>query len=146
MLRTLIKSGLLAVLYVSSVQADEELADIDKQATHSQTRTIEIPQGDDDAMTVNAFCLSAKGEILAAVGSGPGEIRVLDDQGKLLRSWKTAVKPEAINTAADGTILVGGEGRLFQFSVGGEVLTEVDAPHAESLRKSTEILREEAIA
>lgn len=92
------------------------------------------------------FCLSAKGEILAAVGSGPGEIRVLDDQGKLLRSWKTAVKPEAINTAADGTILVGGEGRLFQFSVVGEVLTEVDAPHTESLRKSTEILREEAIA
>jgi hypothetical protein len=144
--RILIISGLLAVLCLSSVQADEELADINKQATHSQTRTIEIRQRDNDKLTVNAFCLSAKGEIQAAVGSGPGEIRVLDDQGKLLRSWKTSVKPEAINTAADETILVGGEGRLFRFSTGGKVLTEVDAPHTESLRKTTEILREEAIA
>lgn len=55
MLRTLIASGLLAVLCVSSVQADEELADIDKQATHSQTRTIEIQEGDKDKMTVNVF-------------------------------------------------------------------------------------------
>lgn len=146
MFRMLITSGLLSVICLSSIQADEEVADIDQKATHSQTRTIEIQQGDDDKMTVNAFCLNASGEILAAVGSGPGEIRVLDDQGKLLRSWEISVKPEAINTAADGTTLAGGEGKLFQFSADGKVLAEVDAPHAESLRKSTRILREEAIA
>ncbi len=146
MFRMLITAGLLAVLCLSSVQADEKLADIDKEATHRQSRTIEIQQGDQDKMQVNAFCLNTKGEILAAVGNGPGEIRVLDDQGKLLRSWDISVKPEAINTTTDGTILAGGEGKLFQFSADGKVLTEVDAPHAESLRKSTAALREEAIA
>lgn len=146
MLRMLITSGLLTVLCLSAVQADDGVADIDEQATHSQSRTIEIQQGNGDKLKVNAFCLSPQGEILAAMGNGPGEIRVFDDQGKLLRSWEVSVKPEAINTTANGTILVGGEGRLFQFSSKGKTLTEVDAPHAESLRNSTKALREEAIA
>ncbi len=64
----------------------------------------------------------------------------------MLRSWEISVKPEAINTTADGKILAGGQGKLFQFSADGKVQIEVDAPHAESRRKRTEALREEAIA
>lgn len=146
MLRMLLTSGLCVLFGLTTVRADEQVADIDQQATHRQSRTIEIQQGASDSMKVNAFCLSAQGEILAAVGQGPGEIRVFDDQGKLLRSWKLSVKPEAINTGVDGTILAGGEGKLFHFSADGTVLKEVAAPHAESLRKSTSALREEAIA
>ena len=146
MIRRLITLGLLVVIFVPCVRADEGQTDIENQSTHHQTRTIEIRQGNTDNMQVNAFCLNKQGEILAACGNGPGQIRVLNDQGELLRSWEIAVKPEAINTADDGTILAGGEGRLFHFSADGKVLAEVDAPHAESLRNNAAAIREEAIA
>ncbi len=152
MFRTMIASSLLVLILPAFVFAPslafaiEQPADIDEESTHKQTRVIEISQGDDDQMQVNAFCLNKKGEILAACGEGPGEIRVLNDQGKLLRSWKIDVKPEAINVTSDGEILAGGEGKLFKFSATGKKLIEEDAPHAESLRENTETLREEAIA
>lgn len=146
MLRILIMSVLAVLPFASCGRADEQPADIDEKATHLQTRTIDLTQGQRDSMTVNAFCLTSKGEILVAVGNGPGEIRIFSDEGKLLRSWKMSVKPEAVNTTSDGTILVGGEGRLFHFAADGKVLTEAESPHAESLRKNTESLREEAIA
>lgn len=126
--------------------AVEKPADIDEYSTHQQTRVIEISQGQDDKLEVNAFCLNQQGQILAACGSGPGEIRVLDTNGKLLRSWEIDVKPEAINVTDDDTVLVGGNGKLFQFSPEGTLLKSADAPHAESLRENTEALREEAIA
>ncbi len=145
MLTRLITLGLLVLVFAPSVQADEQVGDIDKESTHVQTRTIEIQQGAADKMGVNAFCLNGKGEIIAACGNGPGEIRVLSDDGKLLRSWEITVKPEAINSADDGTVLAGGEGKLFRFSADGKLIAESDAPHAESLRKNAAAIREEAI-
>jgi hypothetical protein len=89
----LITSALMVSSFVSCIRADEQLADIDEKATHLQSRTIDLAQGQSDSMTVNAFCLTLKGEILATVGDGPGEIRIFSDEGKLLRSWKMSVKP-----------------------------------------------------
>ena len=86
----------------------EDAANVDDQSTHVQTRTIEIPEGKSTNRQVNAFCLNAKGQILAACGAGPGEILVMNDQGELLRSWEIAIKPEAIGSASDGTVLAGG--------------------------------------
>ncbi len=146
MLQRLFIAGLVLVLLSPTIQAAEEQTNIDEEATHAQTRTIDIHQGKEDAHRVNAFCLNPKGEILAACGNGPGEIRVLNEQGELLNSWPISVKPEAINSTADGTILAGGEGKLFHFSADGKLLIEVDAPHAESLRNNTETIRKEAIA
>ncbi len=60
MFRMLMTSGLLAVLCLSSIQADEKVADIDEAATHSQARKIEIQQGPQDKMQVNAFCLNTQ--------------------------------------------------------------------------------------
>lgn len=128
---------------VVAEKSGKELADIDEKSTHIQTRTIDIGSGN---KKVNAFCLSSTGAMLAACGTGPGEIRVLNDQGKLLSSWDISVKPEAIGCASDGTILVGGDGKLFKFSDQGKVLLETDAPHATSIRNHSKVLREEAIA
>jgi hypothetical protein len=55
------------------------------------------------------------------------------------------VKPEAINVADDGTILVGGEGKLFRFDTEGNQLDVASSPHAEKLRSSKEQLRKVAI-
>lgn len=136
---------LVAVLF-ESAHAAEKPVSIDEVSTHRQVSLIKIASGNDDSMRVNAFCLNAHGEILAACGNGPGEVRVLDDRGELLRSWSVEVKPEAINTAEDGTILVGGDGKLFRFDSTGKELQRADSPHAAALRANTRQLREEAIA
>jgi sugar lactone lactonase YvrE len=124
--------------------AEPKLSDIDERATHQQSEIIQIKQGDDDTMKVSAFCLDAQGNILAACGDGPGEIRVINPAGKLVSSWKIDVKPEAINTAPDGTILVGGQGQLFRFAADGSLLKQVESPHAIDLKEQREELRSQA--
>lgn len=119
---------------------------IDKEATHHQAGVIEVSQGENDPHKVNAFCLDAKGHILAACGAGPGEIRKLDADGKLISSWAIDVKPEAINVASDGTILIGGDGKLFRFSATGKQLETADSPHAKAVLDSKGKLREQVIA
>jgi len=134
----------LAGLNVGVAQSVES---IDEQATHTHTRELTVPGRDGDTkMQVNAFCLSPKGEILAACGDGPGEVRVLSADGKFLRSWKVDFKPEAINTAGDGTVLVGGLGELVRYSAEGKELVRGQSPHISVLKKNTKELREQAIA
>ena len=118
---------------------------IDDRATHRQTAVIKIAD-EDNPLKINSFCLDAKGRIVAACGSGPGEIRIVGDDGKILNSWAIDVKPEAVNVADDGAILVGGEGKLFRFSETGNQLYAVDSPHATKLRNSKQELRKVAIA
>ncbi|MBW3598873.1 MAG: hypothetical protein KY475_16565 [Planctomycetes bacterium] len=133
--------AVLSALAVSTVAA-EPVANIDEQATHQQTAIIEVPQ----TAKMNAFCLDRQGQILAACGEGPGEVRVMNGEGEHVTSWKIDVKPEAINVAPDGTVLVAGQGRLFRLSPEGKVLQQADSPHAAALRENTEKLREQAKA
>ena len=88
---------------------------------------------------MNSFCVNIDGNLLAACGgdreeyiqadkpgeyrvrkvSEPAEIRVLSPQGKLLKTLPMPFRPEAICVAADGTIYVGGDGRLAKFDQEG---------------------------
>ncbi len=134
----------LAFAIPSIVAAEiEKPKSIDEHSTHEQIGTFKIGDGD---MPINAFCLNKAGRIVAACGMGPGQVRIADDSGKVLQAWDVDVKPEAINVGTDGTILVGGEGRLFRFDAKGKLIQQADSPHAAVLRQSTEKLREEAIA
>ncbi|MEM1068393.1 MAG: hypothetical protein AAGI63_05830 [Planctomycetota bacterium] len=135
----------LAVVSLSPLFGqNEETGSVADQATHQQVGTITLEA--DAPMNINAFCLNKKGQIVAACGVGPGQIRIADDSGRVLKAWDIAVKPEAVNVAPDGTVLVGGEGKLFRFSADGKLLLEADSPHATALRSDTKKLREEAIA
>jgi len=118
----------------------EEPIDIDEKSTHEQVQLIKVPE----TSKLNAFCLDSQGQILAACGSGPGEIRVMDANGEVLTSWEVSMKPEAINTAPDGTILVAGHGKLLRFSPEGKLLKEADSPHATAVQENEEALRKEA--
>ena len=126
--------------------AADKPADIDEQATHEQAAIIEISQGSDDNLKVNAFCMGEDGQIFACCGSGPGEIRVFSSSGELQNSWKISVKPESANVTPNGTLLVGGSGKLFQFTTDGKKLLELESPHAAAVRDGKEKIREQAIA
>ena len=117
---------------------------IEDKSTHQQSGVIEIADKE-NPMKINAFCLDQKGQIVAVCGNGPGEVRVVDDEGKIIESWEVDVKPEAVNVTSDGSILVGGEGKLFRFNATGEKLLEVESPHSKRLRTGNEKLRESAI-
>ncbi len=131
-----------------SVQPAEEVPAAEEpeapEATHHQTEIIQL-KGDEEIPQINAFCLNAAGEILAACGDGPGLVCVADSSGRVIRTWPIDVRPEAISVAEDGTILVGGAGRLFRFTSSGECAHEEESPHAAALKENAEKIREEAI-
>lgn len=135
-------SASLLVLFTSLgvAQTSQKPIDIDDQATHAQVNLIKIPS----TSKVNAFCLDAENRILAACGAGPGEIRIMDSAGELIDSWEVSVKPEAINTAPDGTILVAGKEKLLRFSADGKLLHEAVSPQAKALDKDKDALRAQA--
>lgn len=137
------KSLLIASLTLAgvagSLYAVEKPKSIADKATHVDSGKIEVPQ-------INAFCLNQEGQILAACGTGPGEIKVLDTEGKVIRSWKIDVKPEAINVTPGGDVLVAGVGKLSRFSIEGKLLNSGESPHAKAMRDNAGKMRESAIA
>ncbi len=137
--------SLVVVLATQYSSAATTAKSIDDLSTHHQVAVIKIAD-QDNPMKINAFCLDAKGRIVAACGTGPGEVRIVNDDGDILQSWKVEVKPEAINVADDGSILVGGEGKLFRFDGQGRELQSADSPHAQKLRDSKQELRKLAIS
>lgn len=90
------------------------------------------------------FCLNAAGHLLvcyapptATLKDGDGEaaaegpaIRVYSPAGELLDTWPTEMRPSAICAAKDGTIYVGGEGRVLKLDANGKVLASVASPVA----------------
>ena len=136
---------LLAIVLIPVGRANAQTPEsIDEKATHEHSSVIRIQDGT-KPLSINAFCLNGRGQIVAACGNGPGEVRVCDDNGKILRSWEVDVKPEAVSVAADQTVLVGGEGKLFRYSADGNELQQAESPHAAALRSSTDELRKEAV-
>lgn len=116
-------------------------------STHKQTRIIR-PLHDGKPITLNTFCLSGDGSILACVGGDsveyvPGEdgsfetktveapklLQKYSADGQLMAEVKLDFKPTAINEAADQTIYVAGVGRVAHLSKDCKILTVADSPH-----------------
>jgi hypothetical protein len=127
-------------------RCEEAVADdaADFTATHEQTATIKVA-AEDKPLPLQTFCLDAAGNILAGLGNGEGEIRVLDADGEFLRSWKTPVTPEALNVAPDGAVLVAGGGKLLKYDREGRLLLEKESPHAASIKENAAKIREDVI-
>jgi len=130
--------------------------------THEELSTIpvktEVAPG-----SLRTFCLSTDGNLLVACGGDrvtytrdengmmevkmiddPAEIRVIDPDGKQMATWSLEVTPQAINVAEDGTVFVGGEGRLAKLDKNGKVLQMADSPHVAELRPLPEVPEDES--
>jgi len=127
--------------------------------THVQAGTIDVPRQTPSAQ-LHTFCVDPKGRILAACGGErmsyvrtpegtrvettfeAAGIHVLDPDGKLLATWKLEMTPQAVNVAPDGTVFVGGQGKLAKLSPEGKVLLTADAPNMAGLPPLPEIPEE----
>lgn len=124
-------------------------ADISQDSTHEQVKLIKVADGATQ-LKLNTFCLDAKGNILAGcsrVGdkNAPGTVRVLDRDGKFLRSWDVAVELQAINVAPDGSVLVAGSGKLLRYDINGKLLHEAVSPHYEKLKEGADVIRKQVV-
>ncbi len=118
-------------------------ASIDDRATHKQVGLIRPRSEENPIGSLNAFCVSSDGDILAACGEGPGQVVRMNNEGKVLQMWEIPVKAEAVNTAPNGTILVAGQGKIYRFSNDGTQLKEAAAPHARNLENVRQKMAED---
>jgi hypothetical protein len=109
-------------------------------ATHRQQKVLTVAKVE-AGEKLEDFCLDSKGRILALLGPNdqntgialpatPGisagqkqkfesAVHVYDATGHLVAKWAIGFSGQAINTAPDGTILIGGDGHVARFSQGG---------------------------
>jgi sugar lactone lactonase YvrE len=138
-------------LYDTQRKTESESRDKDPawRASHEQVSVIKIESQAKGEMVHN-FCLNLDGNLLVCCGDdrmetkldpdtkkvttvkvgAPSEVRVFSPDGKQLRAWSVNMQPQAICVHGDGTIFVGGEGRLVNLSPEGKILSSGDMPGA----------------
>lgn len=134
-------------------------------ATHKQ-KTIVTVVSPGSREKLEDFCIDAKGRILALLGPADAnqfavpvpdaesvkkaapeavsEVRVYAADGKLVEQWPVGFTGQAINTAPDGTILIGGDGKVARFSADGKRLYEAESPQMTYISKNPDDMRERA--
>ena len=84
------------------------------------------------------YCLNNEGNILVAFGK---EIRVYSPDGKKVKSMPTDINAGAICVGKDGSIFIGGDGKVMKLSAEGKVLGSAASPVASEpvkINKETE--------
>lgn len=148
--------GMLASFVVEAAEKASRTDQL-QAPTHRQVRLIE-PKIDGKSLKLHTIATTADGHLLAAVGGQsmkyemteggyetkfveePSFVLMLDAEGSTLKQWELELTPTAITVASDGTIYVGGSGRIAKLKEDGSVSAMIDSPHVGSvkdLRKKT---------
>jgi hypothetical protein len=93
---------------------------------------------------LSLFTTSAKTTAKKKPKKVESEVRVYDATGKLAEQWAVGFSAQAINTAPDGTVVVGGDGRVARFDAGGKKLLESESPQMTYISKNPEEMRARA--
>lgn len=132
-------------------------------ATHQHTTEIKIANSDAPC-SLQTFCLSADGKVVAAVGCQPspkagpsdnsstaasegastrGQLRWFEADGKAIDVWPIPIAPTALNFSKDGTLFVAGDGQLLKVDAKGKVLLTVDSPNKKEILDNKDALMAE---
>jgi len=98
------------------------------------------------AGAVKNFCQNTDGNLLVCyagkeVGKNESSLRVYSPKGELLKTMPLEIAPGAVAVAKDGSIFVGGDGRIQKLDAQGKVLASADSPVAKAainINKETE--------
>ncbi|MEO1523919.1 MAG: hypothetical protein AAFX06_00705 [Planctomycetota bacterium] len=128
-----------------NVDAAERASSQIDSPTHRQIRVIDA-QVDGKPTTLHSLISDSKGRLLVAVGGQSmypamipgndakpkkqeGYILHLDGEGNELARWTFNMTPSAVTVTPDGTIFVGGSGKVAKLDNDGGVAKEIDSPH-----------------
>lgn len=172
-MKELVAAGAALSLLIGVAAAGEPLpAGFEKiPSTHKQ-KTVVTVAGAKEGSKLEDFCVDSKGQILALLGPSSGDlegsgsalegvlqllkgpkakppkfdsaVHVFDASGKLIEKWPVGFLGQAINTAPDGTILVGGDGHIARFDPHGAKLHDADSPQMTYITTHPEEMRERA--
>lgn len=76
----------------------------------------------------------------------PGELRLLDPDGKLLKKWPLDFAPQAVSVGPDDTLYLAGDGVLARFDTAGKQLARAESPQVVAARKDPKGLENRARA
>lgn len=158
----------------NTAQADEDSTESLKKepALYKQTLVVTVAKTQ-DGQKLEDFCSDKEGRILALIGPANADgfdgelsvfgvaarllnaekkkapkfepaVHVFDATGKLISKWEVGFPGEAINTSPDGTILVGGNGKVARFDLSGKKLLEAEAPQMTYIKDHPDDMRERA--
>lgn len=99
--------------------------------------------GDENNSTLGAIArlLSGKKKRVPHFDSA---VHVYDGDGNLAEKWPVGFSGQAINIGPDGTILVGGNGRVASFDTKGTKLLEAESPQMTYINNNPDEMRERA--
>lgn len=114
-------------------QADDASSDSTKSdqlqaPTHRQVRIIE-PKVDGQSSTLYTIATTPDGHLLAGLSAGTGTVLMMNAEGETLQQWSLELTPSGIAVAPDGTIYVGGSGRIAQLGADGTIVKVINSPH-----------------
>lgn len=142
-------------------------------ATHKQTLVVNVADPS-QGQKLEDFCSDTKGQILALLGPADPDqlndgvdsvaatalkllggkkkklpkfgsaVHVYDSTGKLVTQWPVGFPGQAINLAPDGTILIGGDGKVARFDAAGKKVSEAESPQMTYISKHPDEMRERA--
>jgi hypothetical protein len=84
------------------------------------------------------------GVIGGATKAPQGAIQIFDKDGKELKKWKVQIPGQAVGAGPDGSIFVGGNGKIVKYDADGKVLKEADLPHVAEMIADKDGLKQRA--
>ena len=134
--------------------------DVPAQAarTHLPAKVFATCEGN-EGLELKDFCLTRDGQVLtlvgpagvcariirgAAVAKGDTEVRLFNAAGEPIKQWKVDFAAEAVNIAPDGSVFLGGAGKVAKYRLDGTQLAIGEAPQMGKLLADPELLKEQA--
>jgi hypothetical protein len=124
-------------------------------ASHKQVREIRVAGR--DGSTLQTLALLPDGKVAALVAPGghgeihesrapaTSEVRLFDESGTALATWRIEFTAQSIGAGPDGSVFVGGDGRLAKFDAEGKLLASIELPHLKKAVEDKDQLREGAL-
>jgi hypothetical protein len=144
---------------VSAVLATFVLTNVPLEAaprvSHKQVQAIKVTDG--KGATLQSMTRTSDGRIVALLGAAryggieegtkqapQAAIQVYDKDGKELQRWNIPIPGQAVGAGPDGSIYVGGNGKVCKYSAAGKLLIETDLPHLTAMLADKDGLRQRA--